>query len=168
MSKTIVDACALINIVNSAIPETILADPARTFYVQGIVLYECRNQSFEIRRLIETGVIREIDGSSVSVGAVNVCARQYGIGIGEAECIILAKLNGLDILIDDQKGKRSASRELCGSATDARVFGTIKHICNCIDAKIISDGDAARILGSMIAAGGYLPQFDFKRRLVIS
>ncbi|MGQ3078902.1 MAG: hypothetical protein ACT6RT_12715 [Allorhizobium sp.] len=114
--------------------------------------------------MVGKGYLSTFDGSLVGANKVSEIAISYSLGIGESECLAIAKDHGYDFICDDRKARKTARSLLPASA---RVTGSIGILCELLDAGHVSALEAADALSQIRDCGGHVPQFDFVTRMIV-
>lgn len=158
MTVAIIDACALINLINSGAAPA-LAQLHWDLRCQGLVEDELADQAAQLEKLFQLDIVTRIAGD-IPAGEVAQIVTTYRLGIGEAECIAFCLRNDWHFISDDQRARKIATVSFGAK----RVTGTIGVLCDCVDHGIMSNASADAALQLARQAGGYLPVFDFERR----
>lgn len=161
MHMLIADTCALINICNTSIADLLLSAPGAVCY-QGLVEDECASHKEELESLVRSGKLLKFNGSLIRASAVGDLAVTHSLGLGESECLVIARDFGYDFISDDNKARRTATKILSGKVT-----GTIGLLCECIDKRILNESAAMSALEKAKAAGGHIPNYDFTIRSIV-
>lgn len=151
---TVLDASTLINLRNAGILGRILDLPGRTFGVGPQVLLECRYPASEL--CSETGVpVVELSDDNISASAFFHLQEQYGLGMGETECLVLAQqIDGRMVCSDDRR-----ARAMCVQVLgEHRVTGSIGLLREAVSCKLITAQEATHAVQKMRSMGGYLPE----------
>ncbi|WAJ30097.1 hypothetical protein [Antarcticirhabdus aurantiaca] len=164
LGDIIIDSCALINIGNASVCDRIFASGAYRLHIQGLVRLESLSFEPQIAELLQRNLLQEFDGSLITASQVAAISQKYRIGVGEAECILIARQASFGILIDDKKARKAASKE----GVTGEITGTLGLLCKCIDCGALTAAEAISCLKEMRDAGGFLPQFDFSSRKIIA
>ena len=164
MRAAIIDACALINLINSGNANEILAACGLEVWVQGLVEDEIVSGAGILEALISQGLIRRYDGTNLQASRVSEIIIAHDLGVGEAECIAICIEGGLKLISDDKRA-RDAATETLGSG---EVVGMIGLLCASIDAGALTPTLAAALLAQAKKAGGFLPEFDFVTRSLVA
>lgn len=160
----IIDSCALINLLNSGLADPFGRHFASNICFQGLVEDGCTSISSEIYEMVVKGYLSKFDGSLVGANKVSNIALSYSLGIGESECLAIAKDHGYDFICDDRKARKTARSFLPESS---RITGSIGILCELIDAGHVSAAQAADALCQIRDCGGHVPRFDFDSRKII-
>ena len=158
----IIDACAIINLSNCALWEVFGEHFSSKLCFQGLVEDECLSMVEQLNDLVDRWGVLRFDGSKILAREVAAIATSYSIGLGESECLVIAIANGYGFISDDKKA-RSAART---AMPNSDVIGTIGVLCKLIDSGKIGPNDATEALNGIRLAGGHIPDFDFRRRIV--
>lgn len=89
-------------------------------------------------------------------------ATEYAIGIGESECLAIAKKYEFNFISDDKRARHAAMKAI----PTAAVTGSIGLLCSLLDANAINQNDADQALLDIRTCGGHVPNFDFKTRRI--
>jgi predicted nucleic acid-binding protein len=158
----IIDTCALINILNCDLWEIFGLHYSQDVCFQGLVEDECSSMHEKIGELVARGNLVKFDGSKIIAKEVGDMASSSSIGMGEAECIVIARKYNFDFISDDKRARRVAQKVL----TSQRVTGSIGVLCSLLDGRKISIEQANFALTTIKRRGGHLPNFNFKTRLI--
>lgn len=162
MTVAIIDACALINLINTA-AGPVLAQLDWDIKCQGLVEDELEDQTAQFESLVQLNVITRIAGD-IPANEVAEIVIKHRLGVGEAECIAFCHRNDWLFISDDQRARKVAATFFGVN----RVTGTIGLLCDCVDKGIMSNVTATAALQLARQAGGYLPAFDFEQRGIVS
>lgn len=162
MTVAIIDACALINLINTGASD-LIAELMWDIRCQGLVEDELADQTNALERLFEIGALSRLAGD-IPASEVASIVTAHRLGLGEAECIAFCHRNPWLFISDDQRARKVAAAAFGAS----RVTGTIGLLCDCVDHGILSNSSAADALGLARQAGGYLPEFDFGSRALVA
>ena len=156
----IIDACALINILNSRVWEVFGAHFSKDICFQGLVEDECSSVQDKLEHLVNRGALIRFDGSRVTAKEVAEMATSFAIGMGESECLAIAKKFNYSFISDDKRARNAAHQAIPG----AMVTGSIGILCALVDNSRISHNAARQALAEIRARGGHIPNFNFETR----
>jgi predicted nucleic acid-binding protein len=156
--NVVLDACAIINLINAEVLQKVSLIPNYNLYVGDNLLdQEILNQAQKIciEVLLSNGLIKLLK-SNVSLSEFTILKNKYDLGDGETECIGLCKRHGFYIATDDFKARKCAKKELGESS----VAGSLFLLRESVRTNILSCDEAKKAFAIMIAKGGYLPKID--------
>ncbi len=125
---------------------------------------ECTSVYDQINAMLEKGYLSKFDGSLVGVNKVSEIALNFSLGIGESECLAIAKDHGYDFICDDRKARRTARSLL---SANSKITGSIGILCELIDTGHVSALEATGALNQIREYGGHVPNFDFTVRKIV-
>src|SRR3954470_4226896 len=112
MDLTCTDTCCLINLIRGEVLDLAATTLEREICIQGLVEDELKADAEQVRLLVEAGKIRLVSGADLFASEVGIIASSYNLGLGEAECLALARKVGCSLASDDGKARRTAIAEL--------------------------------------------------------
>ncbi len=146
----ILDASAIINLINGGILDVILTLPDYKFAVGPQVLDECTQNRSAVRGM---KVLFFLSDEDIPASLYFALLDQYQLGLGETECLAIASSHGGEVCTDDRK-----ARKMCGAVLGPeRVFGSARLMREAVAAKVLSTEDAINAYRKMRAAGAFLP-----------
>lgn len=156
MSDTCVDSCCLINLINGDVAEAVGGASGRQLMIQGFVEDEVQGHHAIIDKLVEENYLILIDGSTVFASEVGLIADTYNIGLGEAECIAIAKKRKCYLASDDNKARKAGIAEVGNS----NVIGSIGLLRELVAQGVITAREAWTSYRLMKDAGAFLPKLS--------
>lgn len=153
MIMTCVDACCLLNLIRGDFVSAVVVSATRSLCCQGLVIDEIVSDAPALARLIRSGALTEISGGQIFSSQLGAMAAAHNIGLGEAECIVIAKDLACSLASDDKRARTAAVAEL----GKARVTGSIGLIREAVAGGVVELDDAYLAYSKMINAGAYLP-----------
>lgn len=150
------DACALVNLTNGRVLDTVLQLPSDSFIICSSVRTEAKSIATIVDNLVAQGAIIIVDDSAIDAGEYLNLKETYGLGDGETECIA-AVLHNDHIVVFDDRAARTAARSVLGQA---RVTGSIGLLRQCVDQNLLTRDEAYAAFEIMKAQGGYLPNMS--------
>lgn len=160
----IIDSCALINLLNSGLSETFGQTFSKNICFQGLVEDECASVCDQVLDMVKKGYLLQFDGSLVGANKVSEIALNFSLGIGESECLAIARDYGYDFICDDLKARRTARSLL---SKKSKITGSIGILCELVDTGHVSALEAAGALSQIRDYGGHVPKFDFTTRKIL-
>jgi predicted nucleic acid-binding protein len=149
---TILDASALINLINGGVLGKVLNLPNRSFAVGPQVLGECATH----REIIDPFLgqaLRVLSDDELSASLFFSLLERYELGIGETECLTLADQYDGGVCTDDRK-----ARNMCTSKIGSdRVLGSVRLLREAVSADLLSPEEAIQAYQTMKARGAFLP-----------
>jgi predicted nucleic acid-binding protein len=156
----IIDACALINILNCSVWEIFGIHFSKDICFQGLVEDECSSVQDKLEYLVNRGSLIKFDGSLVTAKEVAEMATSFAIGMGESECLAIAKKFNYSFISDDKRARNAARQAI----PEALTTGSIGMLCTLVDSGRISRNAAEQALVEIRARGGHVPSFNFETR----
>lgn len=156
----IIDACALINILNCSVWEVFGVHFSQDICFQGLVEDECSSVQDKLEHLVNRGSLIKFDGSRVTAKEVAEMATSFAIGMGESECLAIAKKFNYNFISDDKRARNAARQVIPGATTT----GSIGMLCALVDSGRIDRRAAEEALVEIRARGGHVPNFNFESR----
>lgn len=153
MILTCVDTCCILNSTKADFFGIIAVGLNRIFYIQGIVEDELNEVDDFGLELIQAGLLHSISGSTVFASEVGDVAANYNLGLGEAECIAIAKKNGFTVASDDGNARKAAAKELGRE----KIIGSLGLVVETVKSGIIDPSTAASGYDAMRRRGAFLP-----------
>lgn len=157
----VLDASTLINLANGEVFATVISLPDHTFQVSAVVLRESRTVARAIRAAVKRGDIELVNDDAIDAGDFENALADWGLGPGETECILAAKVSGSSVACDDGAARLVIEREIGAE----RRTGTVGLLREAITAGLITPEAAFEAYKQMKSRGGYLPRlalFDFQ------
>lgn len=155
--KIVVDASCLINLINGEVLDAVLTVPNHEYSIGPLVYEECKGlHRTALDREIVNGRLVLIDDSQVSAARFASLLRQYSLGDGETECLLLSFDFAYSMACDDRKARSVAQIHLDPSA----VTGSLGLLRDAVRERILNPHEAIQAYKKMISAGAFLPQVD--------
>jgi len=148
---TILDASAIINLINGGVLDVILSLPGYKFAVGPQALDECTQQRSAILTLTSIVFLSDDD---IPASLFFALLDQYQLGLGETECLALASRHGGEVCTDDRKARKMCAKVL----GPERVFGSARLLREAVAAKVLSAEGAIGAYQAMRVAGAFLPE----------
>jgi predicted nucleic acid-binding protein len=149
----VLDASTLINLANGEVFAKIVSLPGRSFQVSPTVLKESLTVAKAIRAAVKRGDIALVDDGAIDASEFERALEEWGLGSGETECILAARVLACSVACDDGAARRIIEREL-GSA---RLTGSVGLLRDAVSAGLLTAQDAYDAFLRMKQLGGYLP-----------
>jgi len=150
--KSVLDASTLINLSNGRVLGVVLRLPDCTFSVGPQVIGECINQAGDISWAFTNGLAR-LDDDAIPATLFLSILDQFGLGLGETECLAFALHAEYTVCTDDRKA-RDASTQMLGCQ---RVNGTMGLLRMCVEHRVLTPAEAMAAYELMKSKGGFLP-----------
>jgi len=152
--RIILDASSAINLVHGEVLGAVLRLPGYTFCIGPQVLEECEGEAEELRAAVAQGRLTQLDDSQLSGSSFVELLEEYGLGLGETECLAFAlRDQRLSFSSDDRKARATGKAILGG----ARVLGTLFLLRECVQHHLLTSEAARTAYDQMIERGGFLP-----------
>jgi predicted nucleic acid-binding protein len=149
---TVLDASSLINMVNSGVSEKLLSLPNHRFVIGPQALAECATQKEFIQRYLGRS-LSVLPDDALLASAFFGLLEEYGLGLGETECLTFAVQYQANVCSDDRR-----AREMCICVLGKeRVLGTARLLREAVAAKMLTPEDALGAYCTMKALGAFLP-----------
>ena len=150
--KTILDASALINLSNGRVLDAALRLPDCTFSAGPQVIAESVDQARDIALAFANGLAR-LNDDLLPAALFLSLLEEFGLGLGETECLAFAIHGGYTICIDDRKARECCIQKLGGKF----VIGTIGLLKRCVNSCVLTTLEAMTAYELMKSKGGFLP-----------
>lgn len=157
IEEGILDACSVINCINSDSLEVVLAIPGLSLGVGPIVRGECGHDALEA--MIASGRCRLLDDGALPAARFLALLAQYGLGDGETECLVFGEAQQSLIVVTDDLAARRAVVNLLG---DNRLTGSLGLLRRAVESGLIDGAEAMRSYERMKESGGFLPEISDK------
>jgi predicted nucleic acid-binding protein len=154
----LLDACALFNLTNGGVLDTVLQLPGEQFTICGSVRTEAKSIAPIVDELIEQGALTVVDDSAIDADEYLNLKETYGLGDGETECIAAALHNEHTVVFDDRAARTTAQ----GILGEIRVTGSIGLLRQCVGRGLLTREAAYAAYEIMKAQGGYLPNMPIE------
>jgi len=152
--KIILDACSIINLVNSSGLDSCAALERCDLFLGPIVFGECAEGPAQILiDLIKSGEITQLSDDDIPIDNFLALLSEYNLGEGETECIAEALSLNYMVCTDDGRARKIAKLRL----GDERVIGSARLLRWCVEEKLLVCRDANQQFAAMKNAGGFLP-----------
>jgi predicted nucleic acid-binding protein len=153
----VLDACAIINLVNGSVFDTVLNLRGYGFFVGSQASGECGEAtSIVLQQAIQTERVTVINDDAVTASNFLALLQQYGLGDGETESLTFTQSLGYMICTDDKRA-RLVSAELLGND---RVIGSLGLLKRAVQQQLLTASEAFGAYQKMKTAGGFLPEID--------
>lgn len=149
----VLDASTLINLANGEVFAKVVTLPNRSFQVSAVVLRESQTVARAIRAAVKRGDIALVDDDAIDAGDFENALNDWGLGPGETECILAAKVLGSVVACDDGAARQVIEREI----GVPRRTGTVGLLRDAIVAGLLTPHAAFEAYQQMKSRGGYLP-----------
>jgi predicted nucleic acid-binding protein len=151
----VLDSCSTINLHNGGVLGAVfgLRSFGFAFHVGPIVVGECENLSPSLSQHITSGNLVELPDGSISASEFAQVLDKYDLGLGETECIALARRHGYTVCSDDKAARKAATRHL-GSG---RVTGSLHLLRECVRLGQMTSQAASAAYETMRSRGAFLP-----------
>lgn len=160
----VLDACAIINLVNGSVFDTVLKLREHEFFVGSLVSGECGElTSTVLQPAIQTGRLTVIDDDECSASNFLALLQQYGLGDGETESLTFSQSLGYMICTDDKRA-RVVSAEVLGND---RVIGSLGLLKQAVQQQLLTASEAFRAYQNMKSGGGFLPEIDMSFFIIV-
>jgi predicted nucleic acid-binding protein len=153
MVLTCADTCCLINLINGRVLMLAATALGREIAAQGLVIDELQSLAQQIQQLVRSGNLRLIAGDQIFASEVDAVISGYNLGLGEAECIAIARKLGCSVATDDGKARRAAIAEV----GKERVTGSLGLLRDLVRRQALDAVSAFRSYEAMLKAGAFLP-----------
>jgi predicted nucleic acid-binding protein len=150
----VLDASTLINLANGEVFAKVISLPARSFRVSAAVKNESRTVARAIAVAVKCGDIEWVDDTAIDLHDFQAALDTWGLGAGETECILAAKLLGCSVACDDGEARKIIQREL----GVAKLTGSMGLLREAVAAGLLTSEEAFSSYELMRARGGYLPK----------
>lgn len=157
----VLDASTLINLANGEVFAKVVSMPGRSFQVSAVVLRESRTVARAIRAAVKRGDIAWVDDDAIDAEDFENALAEWGLGPGETECILAARVLGSWVACDDGAARVVIECEI----GTARRTGTVGLLRDTVAAGLLTPEGAFAAYQQMKRLGGYLPHLtlaDFK------
>jgi predicted nucleic acid-binding protein len=153
--NVILDASSSINLHRAGLLEVVLGltSSGFVFHIGYIVRDECGDLQQFLDLEVAKGALMMIATQSVAPQAFAEVLNLYDLGLGETECIALAKERSLSVCTDDKAARKAVTQHL----GEGRVVGSLGLIRECVREGLLSAGDAFIGYETMKARGAFLP-----------
>jgi len=153
--RIILDASSSINLHRGGLLEAVLSlsSFAFTFYVGCIVKGECGDLQEWLTAQAARGRLVILPDDTLSPQEFADVLNLYDLGLGETECIALAKQQGLCVCTDDKAARRAATEHL----GDGSVVGSLRLIRECVCQGLLTAQAAFLAYQAMKDRGAFLP-----------
>lgn len=151
----ILDACSIINLINGDQIINALNLTGTKFFIGQAVyneLAKVHTQKVIIDTLINEGILIMLD-VDIDVDLLISLYKEYNLGDGETESMVLCKQLGFALCCDDRKA-RKASNDVIGEKS---VMGSLRLMKFAVIEELIVCTDAELSLVKMKLEGGFLP-----------
>jgi predicted nucleic acid-binding protein len=153
----VLDACAIINLVNGSVFDTVLNLKGYGYFVGSQTSGECGELTdIVLQQAIQTGRVTVINDDEISALNFLTLLQQYGLGDGETESLTFSQSLGYMICTDDRRA-RLVSAELLGSD---RVIGSLGLLKRAVQQQLLTASEAFGAYQKMKTAGGFLPEVN--------
>lgn len=149
----LIDTCALINLANGAVIETVLDLPNSRILIPAAVFKEARSIRSTLKKYLSEGRIELFDENRISASEFLRIKGAYNLGEGESACICAAATSGDELVLDDLAARRASIDE----GLENQLTGSIGLLQKCVQSNLISQESAFGAYESMIRSGAYLP-----------
>jgi len=156
LKEIVLDACSLINLMNSDRLETVLNLANTKYYISQAVYNEVAkitSQKTEVDKYITDGKLN-VWKQNINVGLLAHLFDTYGLGDGETESTAICKENNFLLCCDDKKARTAAQKEI----TDAHLMGSLRLLKHAVIENIIKCTEAQVSYIEMVVKGGFLPK----------
>jgi predicted nucleic acid-binding protein len=150
------DACALFNLHNGGVLETVVSLGDCPFILSRAVYSEARSITEELDRLIAVEKLNWIDDGAIPAAEFLRLKEEFDLGDGETECLSAALHLDCRLVFDDMAA-RTAGAGLIGVE---RVTGSIGMLRACVNAGSLERGAAYQAYELMKTMGGFLPNMS--------
>jgi predicted nucleic acid-binding protein len=153
--NVVLDASSSINLHRSGLLEVVLALSSfgYVFYLGYIVRDECGDLQEFLDTQARTGNLTMLPDNALTPQEFTDVLNLYDLGLGETECIALAKQLSLSVCTDDRAARKAAAEHI----GENRVFGSLRLIRECVCRGLIPAQDAFLAYETMKARGAFLP-----------
>jgi len=153
--NVVLDASSSINLHRGGVFDVVLSltSSAFVFHMGYIVRSECGDLREFLDVLVTKGSLVLLPDNTLGPQEFTEVLNLYELGLGETECIALAKQHELSVCTDDKAARRAAAQHL----GDGRVFGSLRLIRECVCQGLLSAQTAYAAYETMKARGAFLP-----------
>jgi predicted nucleic acid-binding protein len=151
----IIDASSSINLHRSGMLEVVLGltSFAFVFHMGYIVMGECGDLREVLEAWVSSGMLVMLPDNALDPEEFADVLNLYGLGLGETECMALAKQQDLCVCTDDKAARRAAAKHL----GEERVLGSLRLIRECVRYRLLSAQQAHAAYETMKDQGAFLP-----------
>ena len=147
------DASSLLNLHNGGLVPTVLALPRLRLAYGPLVRQECRSIGSALDTLVAKGSAELLTDDDVPFARFADLSREYQLGPGETECLVLGEALGCSVCCDDLRARKMIIKEIGND----RLTGTIGLIQAAVMEGLITEEQARSAHSKMIASGAFLP-----------
>jgi predicted nucleic acid-binding protein len=153
--NVVLDASSSINLHRSGLLEVVLTLSAfgYVFYIGYIVRDECGDLQEFLSMQATKGALIMLPYNTLTPQEFADVLNLYDLGLGETECIALAKQQGFYVCTDDKAARRAAAKHF----SEGRVLGSLRLIRECVCQGLLTARDAFLGYEMMMARGAFLP-----------
>jgi predicted nucleic acid-binding protein len=153
--NVVLDASSSINLHRSGLLEVVLtlSSFGYVFYIGSIVKDECGDLQEFLRTQEAKGTLIILPDDTLNPQEFTDVLNRYDLGLGETECIALAKQQEFCVCTDDKAARRAAAKHFA----EDRVLGSLRLIRECVCQGLLTAPDAFLAYEVMIARGAFLP-----------
>jgi predicted nucleic acid-binding protein len=151
----ILDASTLINLANGEVFAAIASLPGRSFKVSEVVRQESKTVARAIQIAIKRGDMAWVDADLIDAGEYEDALDSWGLGPGETECILAARVLGCSVACDDGAARRVIKKNM-----DIQLTGSIGLLRDAVRAGLLTGPEAYDAFELMKRRGGYLPDLQ--------
>jgi predicted nucleic acid-binding protein len=150
------DACALFNLHNGGVLETVLSLDECSFLLGRAVYGEARSIAEELDRLLALEKLVWIDDAALPASEFLRLKEEFDLGDGETECLSAALHLECKLVFDDMAA-RAAGTQVVGVE---RITGSIGMLRACVGAGVLERAAAYHAYELMKVLGGFLPNMS--------
>lgn len=153
--KIVLDASSTINLHRGGVFEVVLelASFAFVFHLGYIVRSECDDLQEHLDAFASDGKLIFLADDTLTPHEFAEILNLYELGLGETECIALAKQQGLSVCTDDKAARKAAAEHLGAG----RVVGSLGLVRECVHRGLMTLQEACVAYNAMKACGAFLP-----------
>ncbi|MGC1105481.1 MAG: hypothetical protein WA876_03005 [Candidatus Acidiferrales bacterium] len=154
--NVILDASSSINLYRCELLEIVLklASFGFVFYIGCIVKNECGGLDGFLDLHAAQGSLAILPDDTLTPVEFAEVLNLYDLGLGETECIALAKQRELSVCTDDKAARKAAVQHL----GEERAFGSLRLLRTCVCQGLLASQDAFLAYEMMKARGAFLPE----------
>lgn len=152
----ILDASTLINLANGEVFAAVVSLPGRSFKVSEVVRQESKTVARAIQIAIKRRDMEWVDADLIDAGEYEDALDSWGLGPGETECILAARVLGCSVACDDGTARKVIKRK----HMDIQLTGSIGLLRDAVSAGLLTGPEAFDAYRLMKTRGGYLPDLQ--------
>lgn len=114
---------------------------------------ECGDLRAVLEEWVGNGVLTMLPDNALGSEEFADVLNSYGLGLGETECMALAKRQNLCVCTDDKAARRAAAEHL----GEERVLGSLRLLRECVCHGLLSLQQAYAAYEAMKDQGAFLP-----------